>query len=67
MLCSKIFILVVLTFSLTVHAQVQYIEIEWTELIPADDLEVLLNPPDFLFEIEDQLENDNMKALKDII
>ncbi|MFT6206606.1 MAG: hypothetical protein ACJA0T_000509 [Colwellia sp.] len=67
MLCSKIFILVVLTFSLTVHAQVQYIEIEWTELIPADDLEVLLNPPDFLFEIEDQSENDNMKALKDII
>jgi hypothetical protein len=67
LLCSKIFMLVLLIFSATIHAQVQYIDIEWTELIPADDLAVLLNPPDFLFEIEDQVENDNMNALKDII
>jgi hypothetical protein len=64
--CSTILVLVVLIFSETVHAKVQYIDIAWTELIPADDLAVLLNPPDFLFEIEDQAENDNMKALKEI-
>ncbi len=27
--------------------------IEWTELIPADDLEALLNPPEYLAEVED--------------
>jgi hypothetical protein len=56
---------VVLIFSLTVRAQVEHTDIEWTELIPADDLAVLLNPPDFLFDIEDQSEDDNMKALKE--
>lgn len=30
-----------------------YKSIEWQELIPADDLEVLLNPPEYLDEIED--------------
>ena len=65
-LCSTVLVLVVLIFSVTVRAQVEYTDIEWTELIPADDLEVLLNPPDFLFDIEDQSENDNMEALKDV-
>ncbi|AAZ26328.1 DUF3299 domain-containing protein [Colwellia psychrerythraea] len=65
-LCSIILVLVVLTFSLTVRAQVEYTDIEWTELIPADDLAVLLNPPDFLFDIEDQSENDNMESLKGV-
>lgn len=64
-LCSTILVLVVLIFSLTVRAQVEHTDIEWTELIPADDLAVLLNPPDFLFDIEDQSEDDNMKALKE--
>lgn len=65
-LCSTILVLVVLIFSLTVRAQVEYTEIEWTELIPADDLAILLNPPDFLFDIEDQSENDNMESLKGV-
>lgn len=64
-LCSTALVLLVLIFSATVRAQVDYADIEWTELIPADDLAVLLNPPDFLFDIEDQSENDNMEALKD--
>ncbi|MFT5852679.1 MAG: hypothetical protein ACI87J_002657 [Colwellia sp.] len=66
LLCSTILMLGVLIYSLTVHAQAKYIDIEWTELIPADDLEALLNPPDFLLELEDQAENDNMKALKEV-
>jgi hypothetical protein len=66
LLCSTILMLGVLIYSLTVHAQTKYIDIEWTELIPADDLEALLNPPDFLLELEDQAENDNMKALKEV-
>lgn len=65
LLYSALLVLGVLIFSLTVRAQVKYIDIEWTELIPADDLAVLLNPPDFIFELEDQAENDNMNALKE--
>jgi len=33
--------------------KIAYREIEWTELIPADDLEALLNPPDYLNAIQD--------------
>lgn len=65
LLYSTILVLGVLIFSLTVRAQVKYIDIEWAELIPADDLAILLNPPDFIFELEDQAENDNMKTLKE--
>lgn len=32
---------------------VQYQEIEWQDLIPKEDLEALMNPPDYLDEIED--------------
>lgn len=66
LLCSTILVLVQLLFSLTVNAQRQYIDIEWTELIPTDDLEVLLNPPDYLFDIEDRAENDNMNTLNEV-
>lgn len=31
----------------------QYRTIEWIDLIPEDDLEALINPPDYLAEIED--------------
>lgn len=32
---------------------IQYEEIEWQDLIPKEDLEALMNPPDYLDEIED--------------
>ena len=32
---------------------VQYREVEWTELMPKEDLAALLDPPDFLNGIED--------------
>jgi|SaaInl59LU_5_DNA_1037362.scaffolds.fasta_scaffold31126_1 hypothetical protein len=38
-------------------------EIEWTDLIPRDDLAILLDPPEFLLGIEDGSENDNMETL----
>ena len=66
LLCATVLMLVQLLFSLTVNAQSQYIDTEWTELIPADDLEILLNPPDFLLDIEDRAENDNMNTLNEI-
>lgn len=31
----------------------EFLEVEWIELMPKDDLEALLNPPDYLAEIED--------------
>ncbi|WP_395338487.1 DUF3299 domain-containing protein [Ningiella sp. W23] len=45
------------------HAESAYTEIEWTQLMPADDLEALLNPPDFLADIEDGASNDNLDTL----
>jgi hypothetical protein len=59
-------ILGLLIFSLTVRAQNEYTNIEWVELMPPDDLQALLNPPDFIFDIEDQAENDNITALKEV-
>jgi hypothetical protein len=44
-------------------AGAQYIEIEWIQLMPADDLEALLNPPDFLTDIEDGGSDDNIESL----
>ena len=39
--------------------------IEWTDLIPKDDLEALLNPPDYISEIEDgSLEDEISGQLK---
>ena len=36
----------------------EYREIEWTDLIPEDDLEALMNPPGYISEIEDGTEDD---------
>lgn len=35
-----------------------YQTIEWTDLMPEDDLQALMNPPDYLDEIEDGSEED---------
>lgn len=32
---------------------INYQEIEWTELIPKTDLDALLNPPDYIMDVED--------------
>lgn len=40
-----------------------YEQIEWIQLMPADDLEALLNPPDFLTEIQDGSERDSIDTL----
>lgn len=65
-LYSTIIILGILILSLTVCAQSEYIDIEWMELMPADDLEVLLNPAEFIFDIEARAANDNMNVLQEI-
>lgn len=41
----------------------QYREVEWTELMPKEDLAALLDPPDFLNGIEDGSQQDSVSAL----
>lgn len=45
------------------HANSDYTEIEWLQLMPADDLQALLNPPEFLADIEDGGSEDNIASL----
>ena len=40
-----------------------YLEIEWVELIPKDDLDALLTPPEYLSNIQDGSEQDSVEAL----
>jgi hypothetical protein len=40
-----------------------YQEIEWIQLMPKDDLDALLNPPDYLYDIEDGSEQDTLEGL----
>lgn len=49
--------------SATAETEQQYTTIEWIELMPADDLEALLNPPDILMGIEDGSELDSIDNL----
>ncbi len=37
----------------TPAAQAEFKTIEWTDLIPPDVLDILMNPPDYIMEIED--------------
>lgn len=39
-----------------------YRTIEWVDLMPKDDLEALLNPPDYLDDIEDGSEQDRLNS-----
>lgn len=39
-----------------------YRTVEWVDLMPADDLEALLNPPDYLDDIEDGSEQDRLNS-----
>ncbi len=62
-------ILLTLSLAMTVTAaDSAYQEIEWADLIPEDDLNALMNPPQELFDIEDgseedQISNDLFNAL----
>lgn len=41
----------------------EYVELDWVALIPDDDLQALLNPPDWLAEIEDGSDLDDTSLL----
>lgn len=41
----------------------EYQLIEWTDLMPADDLEALMNPPDIISQIEDGSAQDSIGGL----
>lgn len=43
-----------------VHANDTYREIEWTELMPEDDLAILLNPPDIIASLEEGSDGDSL-------
>ncbi|MFY8326837.1 DUF3299 domain-containing protein [Pseudoalteromonas sp. ZZD1] len=43
---------------------VSYQQLEWTQLMPADDLDALLNPPESLYDIEDGSEQDDLDVFK---
>lgn len=51
-ICSKV-----------IASDVTFEEIDWIELMPREDLAVLLDPPNFLLGIEDGSEEDNMQTL----
>jgi len=56
--------LCMITMSPFLHAQTEYRAIEWIELMPEDDLEALMNPPDFLASIEEGSAQDNLDSFK---
>jgi hypothetical protein len=47
----------------TQGSEIKYPEIEWTALMPIDDLEALLNPPAFLDEIDEGSRLDSLDML----
>lgn len=53
-----------LVFTCESQAQsTSYEEIEWIQLMPKDDLDALLNPPEYLYDIEDGSEQDTLNSL----
>ena len=43
-----------------------YEKIEWTRLMPAEDLAILLNPPAAVLQIEDGMQDDNIESLDEL-
>lgn len=65
-LTHKTFWVVFITFCVGCYAQAkEYEEIEWIALMPAEDLEVLMNPPEAIFDIADGSEGDSIAALSE--
>ncbi|MFC3094461.1 DUF3299 domain-containing protein [Alteromonas sediminis] len=52
----------VATYSTSARAET-FQEVEWTALMPPEDLEILMDPPDFLLNIVDGSDADNLDAL----
>lgn len=62
---SRIWLVCVVTFSIGVNSaqpqeEISYSTIEWVDLLPADDLDALMNPPEYLQDIEDGSELDEI-------
>lgn len=53
-------------FGLQADLEQEYQTIEWIELMPVDDLNALLNPPEVILNIEDGSSMDNMATLKSV-
>ncbi|GAC21058.1 hypothetical protein GARC_4116 [Paraglaciecola arctica BSs20135] len=54
-------------FSVAGPQQVQkYETLEWIALMPQDDLDALMDPPDFLLDIQDGSEQDSMETFGEI-
>ncbi|MEM0911863.1 MAG: DUF3299 domain-containing protein [Pseudomonadota bacterium] len=47
-------------------ANTEYKTVDWVELMPAEDLEALMNPPDFLDAIEEGSEQDSIESIKQL-
>lgn len=62
-----VFVLTAVLIACRVYAQnginQNYQSVEWTELMPEDDLDALMNPPDYLQDIADGSEDDSLQAL----
>ena len=57
------FMTVLFTFIFSISSAAKtYQLVEWPELIPKEDLDILLNPPDSIFEIEDGSKQDSLEA-----
>ncbi|TKB57535.1 DUF3299 domain-containing protein [Ferrimonas aestuarii] len=52
-----------LVFSCASVNAAQYREVAWVELMPADDLDALLNPPESIFDIQDGSSEDTLDSL----
>ncbi len=61
---AVVLVIGLLVLSSTLSAQEKYTGIEWFQLMPKDDLEALLNPPDFIMDIQEGAENDDPDLLK---
>lgn len=44
----------------------EFQEVNWTELMPKDDLDALLNPPDYINQIADGSAQDTLKSLPEL-
>ncbi len=62
--CVALFVLIMSTLSAVVYAEnTEYRLIEWVELMPQDDLDALLNPPESVLNIADGSAQDSLDQM----
>lgn len=62
--CIAVFVLLMSTLSALVYAEnTEYRLIEWIELMPQDDLDALLNPPESVLNIADGSAQDSLDQM----